>query len=142
MKPTKAMYLVGAFVFCVIAGAWIWWRPSYQEYMEAGFYWETLPLMAGVAMFLSWIGGIETVPTTLVVGSAFPAIILGRIVWDCFQDPTRHNLLPFELVFAFAFGMIMTFPLAWIGSLLRRITRRKLGNDGANTNRGQIDADA
>src|SRR5437660_4825508 len=120
--PRKALWLVGAFAVCFFAGGWIWWSGSYEEFMAADFHWETLPLLAGVAVVLSWIVGVGIIPSALVVGSAFPAIIFARVVLDCIQDPTRHNLWPFEVVVAFVFGMVMAFPPAGIGWLLRRIT--------------------
>ena len=51
--------------------------------MAADFHWETLPLLAGVAVVLSWIVGVGIIPSALVVGSAFPAIIFTRVVLDC-----------------------------------------------------------
>src|SRR6266446_534310 len=123
----KALWLVGAFAFCFITGGWIWWRDSYQEYLEAGFHWETLPLIAGVAFSLSWILDVGIIPSALVVGSTFPTIILGRVVLDCARDPTKHNLWPFEVGAAFIFGMMMAFPPAAIGRLLRHITHRRRG---------------
>jgi hypothetical protein len=123
----KALWLVGAFAFCCIAGGWIWWRGSYQEYSDGGFHWETLPLIAGVAFSLSWILDVGIIPSGLIIGSAFPAIILGRIVVDCVQDPTDHNLLPFEVGAAFILGMMMAVPSAALGRLLRRMTHRGQG---------------
>jgi hypothetical protein len=125
----EALSLVGAFAVCFVVGGWIEWRGSYQEYLQAGFHWEILPLIAGVAYSLSWLLGVGIIPSALVLGSAFPAIILGRVVLDCVHDPTNHNLWPFEVGAAFIFGMMMAFPSAAVGWLLRRITHRGRGLD-------------
>ncbi|HVT27782.1 MAG TPA: hypothetical protein VHE81_07175 [Lacipirellulaceae bacterium] len=43
---------------------------------------------------------------------------------DGVEDPTNHNLWPFEVIMAFGMGMIVTFPVAEVGALLRRVTHR------------------
>lgn len=118
------IWLISAFVFCFTIEALIVWRGTYVEYLEGGSPWPILTLTAGVAVFLSWVAGVGIVPTALVVGCAFPGVIVGRIVLDGSQDPTSHNLAPFEVVGALIFGMVMAFPSALIGRLLRRITHR------------------
>lgn len=130
MNPVRtALWLVGAFALCFFAGGRSWWQGSYQEYLHAGFHWEIIPLLAGVAIVLTWLIGIRIIPTALVVGNALPAIIFMRVVLDCIQEPTRHNLWPFEVVPAFAFGMMLAFPSAGIGWSLRRITHRRRADD-------------
>ena len=107
-----------------------WWRGSYQEFLQTGFHWETVPLLGGAAIVLSWIIGVGITPSTLVAGSVFPAVILARIVLDGLHDPTSHNLWPFEVAVACVIGMILAFPAAGIGWLLRRITHRYRADDG------------
>jgi hypothetical protein len=79
-------------------------------------------IMASVAVFLSWIIGLRIKPTALVVGSSLPATIVVRVFLDCFADPTNHNLWPFELLAATTIGVIVAFPSAGIGWILRRLT--------------------
>ena len=125
MSPRhKWSWLVGAFALCFFAGGAIWWTGSYLDYVNSGFRWETLPLLAGVALFLSWIIGVRIVASAMAVGSAFPAIVFARVVLDGLEDPTSHNLWPFAVVMAFGLGMIMTFPFAAFGTLLRRVMHR------------------
>jgi hypothetical protein len=126
----QTLWLVAGFAICFFAGGWVCWRDSYQEYLNAGFHnWETFPLLAGVAFVLSWIVGAGLLPSALSVGIAFPAIVLARVVMDCVQDPTNHNLWPFELVVALVLGMVVAFPSAAIGWLLRRVTHRTRPSD-------------
>jgi len=120
----KAFWLAGAFALCFFVGGFIWWRGSYQDYLDTGFRWETLPLLAGVAIVLAWIIDAGIIGSAVVVGIAFPAIVFGRVVLDCIDDPTRHNLWPFEVFMALVIGMIIAFPAAALGWLLRRITHR------------------
>jgi len=125
MSPLKqSFYLGGAFALCFFVGGWSCWRGSYQQYLETGFNWQTFLLPAGAAVGLSWLVGARIVPSALAVGIAFPAIIMTRVALDCLQDPTNHNLWPFELAIAFFLGMVTAFPAAAIGGLLRRMTHR------------------
>jgi hypothetical protein len=125
MNPLRKACLAGGFALCFFAGGWIWWRGSYQEYLSTSFHWETWPLLASVAVILSWIIGIRVIPTALVVGSSFPAIVLARVF--LVDSPTSHNLWPFEVAGALLFGMMMAFPPAGLGWLLRHITNFVLG---------------
>jgi hypothetical protein len=120
----KWSWIVGAFALCFFAGGAIWWRGSYVDYLDSGFPWGTLLLLAGVALYLSWGIGAGVVASAIAIGSAFPAIIFVRVVLDGMEDPTNHNLWPFEIVMAFGIGMMVTFPFAAFGALLRRVTHR------------------
>jgi hypothetical protein len=127
MKPNPGrewIWLVGAFALCFFAGGVICWRGSYVDYLNSGFPWGTLVLLAVVTLLLSWIIGAGIVASATAIGSAFPAIIFARVVLDCMEDPTNHNLWPFEVVMAVGLGMIVTFPFAAFGALLRRVTHR------------------
>ena len=102
----------------------MFWRGSYEEYLHAGPPWQLFGLMATVALLLSWIIGVRILPCALVVGSSFPAVILGRVLLD---NPTDHNLWPFELALATVIGMIVAFPPAGIGwIILHRLTGTRL----------------
>jgi hypothetical protein len=125
-RGRQVLWLAGAFLLCFVAGGFVEWRGSYQEYLQAGFHLATIaPLFVGVAMALTWLVGCAIVPSALAVGVAFPAIILVRVLLDGIRNPTAHNLWPVELVMAFVLGIIMALPAAATGGLLRRITHRR-----------------
>jgi hypothetical protein len=126
------IWLIAAFALCFITGAWYEWSGSYQEHLKAGCPWQFFAVTAGVAIAVSSIGGIRIGPTALVVGCAFPAVILGRIALDVAEDPTNHNLWPFEVAIAFILGMVTAFPAAAIGGIPRWIAHRLIvgGRDG------------
>jgi hypothetical protein len=120
----KWFWLAGAFAVCFFGAGAIWWRGTYQDYLYGAFRWETVPLLAGVALMLSWVSGVGVFASAIAVGSAFPAVVFARVVLDCMENPTSHNLWPFEVAMAFGVGMIMSFPSAAFGWLLRRVTNR------------------
>jgi hypothetical protein len=118
-------WLAGAFVFCFFAEGWIWWRGTYQEYLQSGLPWEAIVLLAGAAFVLPSVCGAGIIPSAITIGCVFPAVIAVRVVLDGLQNPTDHNLWPFEVVFASVIGMGIAFPAAVIGWLLRRIVSRQ-----------------
>jgi hypothetical protein len=120
----KWPWLIGAFALCFFAGGPIVWTGSYVDYLEMGFPWGILLLMAVASLFLSWVVGVGIVAGALAVASALPTIVFTRVVLDGVQDPSSHNLWPFEIVMAVGLALITTFPFAAVGTLLRRITYR------------------
>ena len=55
--------------------------------------------------------------------SAFPAAIAIRVAVEVAQDPTDHNLWPFELVYGFVMSLFAVVPGLLIGALTRRFGR-------------------
>lgn len=53
--------------------------------------------------------------------AAFPAAVMIRVIVETAQDPTDHNLWPFELIFAAFFSLIAVVPGLIAGALVRRI---------------------
>lgn len=121
----KWFWVIGTLAFCSLSVGAIWWRDSYQEYLNAGFRWETIPLLSGAALFLSWFVGLRIMPSAVSVGAAFSAVVLARVVLDALEAPTRHNLWPMEAVMALGLGTIIAYPSAAAGWLLRRVTQRR-----------------
>jgi hypothetical protein len=60
--------------------------------------------------------------TSGVIGLAVPAMVMARVVVETFQNPTTHNLWPFELVIASAVGLAV----ASVGSLAGLVIARLL----------------
>jgi hypothetical protein len=119
-----APWLLGAFTLCFLAGGWFCWQGSYQEYLAAGVPLATFLLLAVTALALPLVSGAGIIPSGIVVGATFPAVVLVRVVLDGMNDPTDHNLWPFEVAIASAFGVGIALPTAAIGGLLRRVTHR------------------
>ena len=53
--------------------------------------------------------------------AAFPVAVIVRVVIDTMQDPTDHNLWPFEVVFAGVVSLAAVVPGLLVGALVRRI---------------------
>ncbi len=54
--------------------------------------------------------------------SAFPAAIAIRVAVEVAEDPTDHNLWPFELVYGFVMSLMAVVPGLLIGALVRKVT--------------------
>ena len=54
--------------------------------------------------------------------SAFPAAIAIRVAVEVSQDPTDHNLWPFELVYGFVMSLMAVVPGLLIGALVRKFS--------------------
>jgi hypothetical protein len=117
-------WLVAAFALCFFAGGASWWRGSYEEYLEKDFVPGMLLLLGGAALFLTWVADTGIIASAVTVAGSFPAIILVRVVLDGTQDPTSHNLWPFEVVLGFGFAMGVTLLFAGWGALIHRLMHR------------------
>ncbi len=124
-RRKQAIWCLGAFVVCFFVGGGMWWLGSYREFLDASFHWQTIPLLAGAALLLTGIAGVRVLTSAVVVGSSFPAIMMTRVVLDCIQSPTAHNLWPFEVGAACVFGLIMAGPAAWVGGVIWLIRHRR-----------------
>jgi len=106
--------------------AWPVLHPAYREYMDGHVLSiAQLLLPALVSAFilvgarrLSWIGG------ALAPAAAVPAIIMTRVVMDCWSDPTNHNLWPFEVIPAGVVGLAGGFAGAAAGIGIRWFIRK------------------
>ena len=112
-------------VYAVLSyGGWFCWQGSYQEYLAAGVPLATILILALSALVLPLVSGAGIILSGFVVGVTFPAVVAVRIVMDVMNNPTDHNLWPFEVAIASVFGMGIALPTAAIGGLLRRIVHR------------------
>lgn len=71
-------------------------------------YWRRLP--------------VKTAPTAILLGMCLSNALL--ILWDTRDDPTNHNLWPFEFV-----GILLLSAPAYLGSLVGRSLRRHSSSD-------------
>lgn len=67
--------------------------------------------------------------TIAVCGSAFPAVVLVRVIYDGVIDTSSHNLWPFEIIIATIFGIIVSAPGATIGGVIWPRFRQGKGDD-------------
>jgi hypothetical protein len=70
----------------------------------------------------------RTVLAIIIAGASVPATVMTRVMVECLQDGTRHNLWPFELVIALVLGFGAALPGALLGLLVASVARRAKSN--------------
>ena len=76
-----------------------------------------------VTAVLAASGVARMAPVFWTMLAAFPAAVMIRVIVDTMEDPTDHNLWPFELIFAAAFSLVAVVPGLLVGALWRRARR-------------------
>ena len=69
---------------------------------------------------------------TIIAGASVPAAVMTRVIVECMQDGTLHNLWPFELVIALFLGFGAAIPGALLGLLIAFVVRWATSNGKAS----------
>lgn len=59
---------------------------------------------------------------TGIITATIPGIVIFRLLFEVLQDPTSHNLWPFEVIIAIIVGIACTLPGTLAGHLLAKIS--------------------
>lgn len=102
-------------VVTIVAGAVYWSVP----YGEVNFFGTQFLITWGIIAIVGGFLGVQflrksTRHSAVIVSTGFLLAVLMRIIVEGIQDPTSHNLFPFEIFIT----MILSFPPALIGSWL------------------------
>lgn len=121
MNPSRPMVpAVGFLAGFLAVGLPYWTVPYAQANLPDGIIGGGLVVVAVAAMASRAWGAMSILRATLVSGAAAPAAVLARIVVETLQDPTRHNLWPFELVLSGVPGGLAALAGALAGAWLAR----------------------
>ena len=60
----------------------------------------------------------------LIIGVVFPISVVAKILIDLRNNPTSHNLFPFEIAIACIVSIPPAFVGAFLGAAMRRAMRR------------------
>jgi len=127
-RPASPGTLVTAFVLGVVFHALCYeaWapyghrmRPAHRLLLAL-----TIGLMFIVPMVLTYWQRlrVRTAPTAILLGMCLANALL--IMWDTADDPTNHNLWPFEFI-----GILVLSIPAYLGSFVGRSLRRHSSSD-------------
>lgn len=119
MKPWMTWFLAALLVVGIP-----WWTAPYNRF-SFGHPLAILGCLVYVSM-AAWVAGGTPLGLRrggLVLGAAVPSAVLIRVMADVVRDPSSHNLWPFEVVFAAAFGFGVAYGAGLLGWGLGRILR-------------------
>jgi membrane-associated protease RseP (regulator of RpoE activity) len=112
-----------AFVVVFFVMGLPYWRIPYSSASLPNSLWGPAMLVVLAAPVAVLVLSNNTFARTSgVIGLAVPAMVMARVVVEAFQNPTTHNLWPFELVIASALGLAV----ASVGSLAGLVIARLL----------------
>ena len=121
MVERGTLWLAGGFAAGLLLMGIPFWH---LQYNHQGFVYPGLLIgltaLAVVTAMLAALGVARPMRVFWTMMSAFPAAIAIRVAVEVAQDPTDHNLWPFELVYGFVMSLAGVVPGLLIGALVRR----------------------
>jgi hypothetical protein len=126
-RGSQATAFLAAFL---AVGVPYWLIPYRQVNLPNALLTAGLVAVPMAALLLRSFGAAHVWLATAIAGSAVPSVVMARVVVDCVQDPTAHNLWPFEIVIALFLGFVPALAGALLGKLivfLSSATRRDAG---------------
>jgi hypothetical protein len=122
MAERRTLWLAAGFAAGVLLTGVPYWRLSYN----ANIFADTLLLIGfaglGVVTAVLAASGVARLGKVFwAMLAAFPTAVMIRVIVDTMQDPTDHNLWPFEIVIAALFSLVAVVPGLLIGALARRL---------------------
>ena len=131
VKSANFVYVIAAFVVAFFATGIPYWQIPYSNASLPNSLFGLGLAAASVASFtLRLISKASFTQATLIVGLAVPAMVMARVIVETFQDPTSHNLWPFELIIASAVGVAVSLVGSLAGGLLAKLLKMGAANGG------------
>lgn len=117
------MYL-SAFISFLAVGISYWTIPYNDIILYEALLTPFLIVVVISTLLLQIYTDISFWRITLVIGITVPATVIARMLVEVVQDPTSHNLWPFEVEIALIIGL----PCATIGAAVGKLIARYLPN--------------
>ncbi len=126
MNPSRPGWLAAAFLSSFLAvGLPHWQIPYAQVSLPSTLLQPGLLLVVLAAFLLRSRGAATSWQVTALLGAAVPAAVLARVIVDGLEDPTSHNLWPFEVVIALFVGLPCALFGALAGNLTSKLARKQ-----------------
>jgi hypothetical protein len=119
------IWLAAAFVIGFFAVGLPYWQVPYSKVsLPSTLYGLGLLAVGILAAAVRLLSDARLGTVILVIGAAVPAAVLVRVVVETANNPTSHNLWPFELVIAAVVGLVCSSAGTIAGSLLSVFSRQ------------------
>lgn len=119
-KEPSNLYIL---LIALLASGFTYWFIPYKQVnlLETYFLirWINISIFTGLLGVLLFKRPM--IQASLMTSLGFLVAVFGRIIIEVIQDPTDHNLWPFEIILA----LILSFPTALLGALLATFFRKK-----------------
>ena len=130
MSRAQTLWLAIAFVVGLLAVSVPYWEVPYSKVsLPDTLISPTLLVVVLAAAVARAVGKCHFVSTLIVAGAAVPSAVMGRVLIDTLQDPTSHNLWPFEFIIAAGVGLLASTGGALLGSIPAFNSRRSSTHD-------------
>jgi hypothetical protein len=118
--PTAALFAVG-----FVISAFLYWPAlDMKKNLPDALYGMPIALAALTTLADSWFSRRPFGQSLWVGAALLPAVVFARVMFDVMQDPTSHNLWPFEIAIAIGVGLPAALVGAALGWLLLRASGR------------------
>jgi hypothetical protein len=118
MRPRFSFWLIGAFIVAFLAIGIPLWRVPYADVsIPDTLMGPGLLVTALAAAVVRFVGKHSFLASLLVVALAAPAAVMARVIVETAQDPTSHNLWPFEVFLAWMAGLLAALAGVLLGSI-------------------------
>jgi prolipoprotein diacylglyceryltransferase len=125
MRKPRLDWLKLAFVISFFAvGIPYWLVPYNQVNLPSTLLGPELFVVAIVTLIVQAKAIRPFWKTVRIIGAAFAAAVLARVIVEGLRDPSSHNLWPFEVVIALVVGFLCAILGASLGLLVARIRKR------------------
>ena len=122
MIERRTAWLAAGFAAGLLLTGIPYWRLPYSANLFADL--GILLGLGGLGLVTALLAFAAIAPAgrlfAVMIG-AFPAAVALRVAVETAQDPTSHNLWPFELIIMAVFSLVAVVPGLLIGILLRRL---------------------
>lgn len=121
-RPWNGILPILAFVACFLAIGWPYWAIPYAKVnLPGALMGPGLLLVFASAFLLRCPARASLLAAFAAPALAAPAAVLARVGWEIAQDPTSHNLWPFEAVLAVLVGSGAALAGVLIGGVVLRL---------------------
>ena len=121
MRPRISFWLIGAFVVAFLAVGIPYWQVPYAKVsIPSTLMAPGIVVVALAAALVRFAGKHGFLASWLFVALAVPATVMARVAVETSQDPTSHNLWPFEVFFAWMAGLLASLVGVLLGSIPAR----------------------
>ncbi len=122
MHNSRALWVIFGFIGCfLVVGVPYWLMPYNKVNLPSALIGPGLLAVALAAMMLRLSGVTSLWIAGGAMGASVPAAVLARVIVEVAQNPTRHNLWPFEIIIALVVGFGCALGGAIAGALLAKL---------------------